>query len=232
MEIRYPLNSTVTPSDGSVTAAKIGAGAVIGPKLATTSTKILCATGRNGAGSMTLTGAVTSDTLCSVTNLTDGGANITDDFSTLGTGTLTQTSSTDYSAKNYKLSGSSSYKGWGPLGRSPGADTDVVGWSTSGVNSAGATLNSYLKAGPIRRVIPGQTGVAFRYTAPTVAACTTTMSTKPDLSSPIINALGDGGGDLDRFQVDVNGLSTNTRYYWRITCGDSTYREGIVTTLP
>ena len=139
---------------------------------------------------------------------------------------------TDYSAKNYKLSGSSSYLRWGPLGRSPGADTDVVGWSTSGVNSAGATLNSYLKAGPIRRVIPGQTGVAFRYTAPTVAACTTTMSTKPDLSSPIINALGDGGGDLDRFQVDVNGLSTNTRYYWRITCGDSTYREGIVTTLP
>jgi hypothetical protein len=98
MEIRFPLNSSVTPADASVTAAKIGAGAVTGPKLATTATKLLCATGRNGAGSMTLTGAVGTDTLCSVTNLTDGG-DITADFSTVGTGTLTQTTATDYSAK-------------------------------------------------------------------------------------------------------------------------------------
>ncbi len=98
MEIRYPLNSSVTPADGSVTAAKLGSGAVIGPKLATNATKILCATGRNGAGSMTLATAASTDTLCSVTNLTDGG-DITADFSTVGTGTLTQTSSTDYSAK-------------------------------------------------------------------------------------------------------------------------------------
>lgn len=136
---------------------------------------------------------------------------------------------TDYSAKNYKLTGS--YVRWGPMGRTPGADTDVVGWSTSGVNNAGAVLPAYLTF-QIRRILPGQTSVVFRYTAPTTAACTTTMSTKPDLSSPIIDALADGGGDLDRFQVDINGLSTNTRYYWRITCGDSTYREGIVTTLP
>ena len=72
---------------------------VTGPKLAATVVKLLCATGRNGVGAMILTGAVTSDTLCSVTNLTDGGANITDDFSTVGTGTLTQTTATDYSAK-------------------------------------------------------------------------------------------------------------------------------------
>lgn len=98
MQINYPLNSTVTPSDGSVTAAKIGAAAVTGPKLATTSTKILCATGRNGAGSMTLATAVSTDVLCSVTNLTDGG-DVTSEFGAVGTGTLTQSGSTDFSAK-------------------------------------------------------------------------------------------------------------------------------------
>lgn len=72
--------------------------AITGPKLSTSAVKLLCATGRNGVGAMTLTGAVTSDTLCSVTNLTDGG-DITADFSALGTGTLTQTTATDYSAK-------------------------------------------------------------------------------------------------------------------------------------
>lgn len=98
MQINYPLNSTVTPSDGSVTTAKLAAAAVTGPKLATGAIKLLVATGRNGAGSMTLTGAVSTDVLCSVTNLTDGG-DITADFSTVGTGTLTQSGSTDFSAK-------------------------------------------------------------------------------------------------------------------------------------
>lgn len=97
MEIRYPLNSSVTPADGSVTAAKLGAGAVTGPKLATGAVKLLCATGRNGAGSMTLTGAVSTDVLCSVTNLTDGG-DVTSEFGAVGTGTLTQSGSTDFSA--------------------------------------------------------------------------------------------------------------------------------------
>ena len=99
MQISYPLNSSVTPADSSVTAAKLADASVTGPKVATTAIKLLACAGRNGAGSMTLTGAVSSDVLCSVTNLSDGGANITAGFSTVGTGTLTQTSATDYSAK-------------------------------------------------------------------------------------------------------------------------------------
>jgi hypothetical protein len=97
-ELKYAVNTSVTPADGSVTTAKLAAAAVTGPKLATSAVKLLCATGRNGAGSMTLATAASTDVLCSVTNLTDGG-DITADFSTVGTGTLTQTSSTDYSAK-------------------------------------------------------------------------------------------------------------------------------------
>ena len=47
---------------------------------------------------MTLTGGSAPTRSARVTNLTDGG-DITADFSTVGTGTLTQTTATDYSAK-------------------------------------------------------------------------------------------------------------------------------------
>lgn len=97
-DLVYAVNTSVTPADGSVTTAKLAAAAVTGPKLATGAVKLLCATGRNGAGSMTLTGATSTDVLCSVTNLTDGG-DVTSEFGALGTGTLTQSGSTDFSAK-------------------------------------------------------------------------------------------------------------------------------------
>lgn len=86
MEIRYGLPTTAY-ANGSVT----------GPKLASTAVKLLPASGRNGAGTMTVTGAVSTDTLVRVINMTSG-ADVTADFSTVGTGTLTQTTSTDYSA--------------------------------------------------------------------------------------------------------------------------------------
>lgn len=60
--------------------------------------KLFTCAGRNGAGAMTVTGAVSTDTLVKVLNLTDGG-DITSAFSTVGTGTLTQVSGTDYSSK-------------------------------------------------------------------------------------------------------------------------------------
>ena len=73
-------------------------GSVTGPKLAATAVKLLPAAGRNGAGAMTVTGAVSSDVLVRVLNLTDS-ADVTSGFSTVGTGTLTQTAATDYSNK-------------------------------------------------------------------------------------------------------------------------------------
>lgn len=98
MALRPSASITSVPADASITAAKLAAGAVIGPKLSAGAVKLLCATGRNGSGSMTLAGAAGTDTLVSVTNLTDGG-DITADFGAVGTGTLAQSSSTDYSAK-------------------------------------------------------------------------------------------------------------------------------------
>lgn len=131
---------------------------------------------------------------------------------------------------NLKLASGSTYKGWGPGGLDPGADTDVVGWSTP-VSADNATFPSYLNF-QVRSIRIGQTWVMFRYTAPTTGACLLTMATKPDLSSPTINALTDGGGDRDRYQIDANGLAVNTQYYWKIACGDGTYRRGILTTNP
>lgn len=64
----------------------------------TSQPKLFTCAGRNGAGAMTVSGATSADTLVKVLNLTDGG-DITSDFSTVGTGTLTQTGATDYSAK-------------------------------------------------------------------------------------------------------------------------------------
>lgn len=45
-----------------------------------------------------LNSTVTPSVLCSVTNITDGG-DVTSEFGAVGTGTLTQSGSTDYSAK-------------------------------------------------------------------------------------------------------------------------------------
>jgi len=61
---------------------------------------MLTAPGSNGAGSITLTGALSTMTLVSVLNVTDGVKIANSEFSTFGTGTLTQTSGTDYSGKS------------------------------------------------------------------------------------------------------------------------------------
>mgnify|MGYP001009894420 CR=1 FL=1 len=60
--------------------------------------KLFTCAGRNGAGSMTLTGAASTDTLVKVLNLTDGD-DITTAFSTVGTNSITQVGGADYSAK-------------------------------------------------------------------------------------------------------------------------------------
>lgn len=64
--------------------------------------KYYVVTGRNGAGSLSLSGgavaAVSTDTLVDALNLTDGGS-IKSAFTTVTTGGLTQTGATDYSAK-------------------------------------------------------------------------------------------------------------------------------------
>lgn len=73
------------------------AGAITGSKLASDALKFRTVSGRNGAGSMTVSGAVSTDTIVSVQDLT-GGADVTADFNAITTGGLTQTTSTNYSS--------------------------------------------------------------------------------------------------------------------------------------
>jgi hypothetical protein len=57
----------------------------------------------------------------------------------------------------------------------------------------------------------------LRYSAPSSAACTRTLSVNADLSSPIINAESDGGGAVERSRA-LTGLTASTQYYTRVTC--------------
>ena len=74
-------------------------GSVGGKNLAAGALKFRAVAGRNGAKSLTVTSALATDTIESVLNLTDGG-DVTSSFSaTVGTGGLTQSAATDFSAK-------------------------------------------------------------------------------------------------------------------------------------
>lgn len=63
----------------------------------------------------------------------------------------------------------------------------------------------------------------LRFIAPTVAACTVTVSANASYSSPLMNAVSDGGGTAERV-VDLSGLglTAGTTYYVRVVCDGAT----------
>lgn len=104
MIISYPLNSTVTPSDGSVVTAKLGDASVTGPKVGAGALKTVRTAGRNGAGSITVNGLAAGDVILFAYNETDN-ANATTSFTgtIASNNTLAQSSATDLSAKTILL---------------------------------------------------------------------------------------------------------------------------------
>lgn len=96
--------STAKLADGAATAAKIGTSAVTAAKLAAAQKRRYFVLGRNGAGAVTLTGALVGDKLDGAVNLAAGpGANL--DRTTAFEATITvvnqiqQTSASDLSGE-------------------------------------------------------------------------------------------------------------------------------------
>lgn len=84
--------------------ANIAAGAVSGAKLAAGAVKTLQTVGRNGTGSITVTGLAVGDVILHAQNVTDGG-NATTSFTSpiASANTLAQSSATDLSGKTFLI---------------------------------------------------------------------------------------------------------------------------------
>jgi hypothetical protein len=132
----------------------------------------------------------------------------------------------DFQNGNYRLKPASPYKGWGHMGRDPGADIDVVEWSTA--HAADGAHNPYLDF-RVRALTPARVSASIRYTAYDTNACTVTASGRPDFATTIFQG-DDGGASRDR-AVEITGLSPATRYFYRIQCGQFR-RDGVLLTVP
>lgn len=62
------------------------------------------------------------------------------------------------------------------------------------------------------------TTATLRYLAPSVSACTITLSTNSDYSSPILNGVSHNPGTNER-AYSLTSLTTGTTYYVRVNCG-------------
>lgn len=62
------------------------------------------------------------------------------------------------------------------------------------------------------------TTATLRYLAPSVSACTITLSTNSDYSAPILDAVSHSPGTNER-AYSLTSLTTATLYYARVTCG-------------
>jgi len=125
----------------------------------------------------------------------------------------------NYAGGNYHLDSGSAWKEWGHEGLDPGADIDVVEWSTATAESG--ALNPYLDF-RVRALVPAETVASLRYTAYSTAACAVTVASNPAYTSPEFSDAG-SVGNRDR-PVSITGLSGNTRYWYKIVC-DGTYRR-------
>lgn len=129
---------------------------------------------------------------------------------------------------DFALSGASAYKAPYAFGKNAGADTIQIVEMTAG--AASGVPNPSLDF-IIRTVFPSTTTMVFRFTAPTIAACTLTVSQNWDYSSPIYNT-ADSGGNRERAPV-ATGLTASRQYFWKIDCASGGYvRTGVGYTLP
>jgi hypothetical protein len=132
---------------------------------------------------------------------------------------------TDYAALNFRLAATSAYKGWATDGSDPGANQDMVEWATA--TAASGTDNPYLDF-RVRSITPTSDGAVFRYTAYSTAACTWRASSTRAFS----DNLGSWGSETRIGRdgsITVTGLTSNTGYWYRMTC-DSKIRDGEVVT--
>jgi hypothetical protein len=136
-----------------------------------------------------------------------------------GTG-ATDVGYTDWAAKNFRLSGSSYYKGWASDGSDPGANQDTVEWATAG--AASGADNPYLDF-RVRAVAPTAGGAVLNFTAYSSAACTWVISNDRSFTSPLgsISQTRTGRDGV----ATITGLSSDTGYWYRVTC-DGTARDG------
>jgi hypothetical protein len=128
---------------------------------------------------------------------------------------------TNWAAKNFRLASTSAYKGWASDGSDPGANQDVVEWATAG--SASGADNPYLDF-RVRSVAPTADGAVLRFTAYSTAACTWRASS----TRAFADDLGSWGSQTRTGRdgvVTVTGLSSDTGYWYRVTC-DSKTRDG------
>lgn len=132
----------------------------------------------------------------------------------------------DYAGRNYRLDAASAYK-YFAHGKDPGADIDVVEWSTAGATAG--TANPYLDF-QVKNVTVSTSTLTLVYTSYNTEQCTLSVSAKWDMSSPSSQA--DVAGDRER-TVSVGSLSASTRYWWKLSCGTGAYyRTGVAITQP
>ena len=128
---------------------------------------------------------------------------------------------TDYAAQNFRLASTSAYKGWATDSSDPGVNQDTVEWATATASSG--LDNPYLDF-RVRAITPTATGAVVRFTAYSDAACTwLTSSTRA--FGDTLGAWGSGTRIGRDGVITASGLSSNTGYWYRVTC-DGTTRDG------
>jgi hypothetical protein len=105
-----------------------------------------------------------------------------------------------------------------------GADIDVINQATSGAASG---LPPWDQRAALQ-VDPASTRVIFRYTAPTSAACTSTLYTTQVrnlagggniVGSPVADSASTSVSDSTRRELRYDGLSAATPYWYKLSCG-------------
>jgi hypothetical protein len=125
----------------------------------------------------------------------------------------------DYANRNYRLADDSPVRGMAHDGGDPGADINVVEWSTE-MNESGVP-NPYLSTW-ITSITPSDTSAVICYTAYDAAPVAVTVATSrkytPDVGTDTVEQKGRQGC------IAVNGLAANTRYFARLHTGGR-YRD-------
>jgi hypothetical protein len=114
-------------------------------------------------------------------------------------------------------------------GKDLGADINVVDWETEGVEAG--TYNAYQYMG-VRTIWPiTSTTATFRFTALDTTSCAIDIRVFgfPD-SSPLSGATNNFT-TLERTSILI-GLTADTHYSYKLTCGGTKYREGEFRTTP
>ncbi len=133
----------------------------------------------------------------------------------------------NFATGDYHLDSGSAYKGKGQYALDPGADIDRVNCKTAGAISGAA--NPCLDFDVLDFRLSSTTGT-LRYLAYDTAACTAALFPSAAYSGATFTSTS-STGDRDR-TVSITGLTANTRYWPRLTCGSNVIRpEPMITSL-